>query len=149
IFALKKFQPYIYGQKFTIYTDHQPLVHIRAVSTDELVGRLGRWILYLEQYSPAGFIQIVYKQGRVNSDADAMSRLEFTNVVRALSWNTAVSNTIERAEENKASIPKLPAMDSSIITSSLATEPTSTMVQKQKEDLFFGPLYKYVCDRTF
>jgi hypothetical protein len=84
IFALKKFRPYIYGQKFKIYTDHQPLVHIRKVSADELTGRLGRWILYLEQYTASGNMEIIYKPGKMNSDADAMSRLEFTQVVRSM-----------------------------------------------------------------
>ncbi len=147
IYALKKFQPYVYGQKFKIYTDYQPLVHIRKVSTEELTGRLGRWILYLEQYSAPGNIEIIYKQGKTNSDADAMSRLEFTNVVRSMTraqrQEQVIESENEKQEELKlqASIPVLPKINtnepSGIINS-------STLSQAQEQDEHWKYLYEYI-----
>jgi hypothetical protein len=79
IFALQKFRPYVYGQEFEVLTDHQPLVNIRNVP--ELSGRLGRWLLYMEQYTAHGNMKIIYKAGKANTDADAMSRLQFHEAV--------------------------------------------------------------------
>jgi RNase H-like domain found in reverse transcriptase/Reverse transcriptase (RNA-dependent DNA polymerase)/Integrase zinc binding domain/Integrase core domain/Zinc knuckle len=73
MFALKKFRPYILGQKINIFTDHQPLVHIR--DTKEMSGRLARWLLYMEPYTTNGNLAIIYKPGKKNANADALSRL--------------------------------------------------------------------------
>src|SRR5690349_14332835 len=72
-FALKKFRPYILGQTTNIFTDHQPLVHIR--DTKEMSGRLARWLLYMEPYAANGNLAIIYKPGSKNANADALSRL--------------------------------------------------------------------------
>lgn len=68
IFAVKTFRPYLYGNKFKIVTDHRPLVWLFNVKDPG--SRLIRWRLKLEEYD----YEIVYKQGRLNSNADALSR---------------------------------------------------------------------------
>jgi hypothetical protein len=144
----------VYGQKFKIYTDHQPLVHIRKVSTEELTGRLGRWILYLEQYSAPGNIEIIYKQGKTNNDADAMSRLEFTNVVRSMTraqrQEIIIDSERNKQEEAKlkASIPVLPKINSSESGDSMITN-VSELVLAQKADGQWKYLYSYVNDQVF
>src|SRR5437868_1310298 len=146
IYALKKFQPYIYGQKFKIYTDHQPLVHIRKISTEELTGRIGRWVLYLEQYSAPGNIEIIYKQGKTNNDADAMSRLEFTNVVRSMTRAQRQELISDREKEKKeeeklqASIPILPSIDP--VTNEVTN--STQLVLAQKADTQWKHMYQYV-----
>ena len=82
MFALHKFRQDVYGQVFDIYTDHQPLVRIRE--TAELSGRMGRWLLYLEEYTAPGNMTITHKPGKANTDADAMSRLDFDDAVHVL-----------------------------------------------------------------
>jgi hypothetical protein len=96
VYAMQKFRPYVLGQPFTIYTDHQPLVHIR--NTKELTGRLARWILYLEPYTANGNMNIVYKPGKKNTNADALSRL-----VLAVSKNTraGIRGRVQRERESK------------------------------------------------
>ncbi|CAG9134488.1 unnamed protein product [Plutella xylostella] len=68
IFAVKTFRPYLFGRKFKIVTDHRPLVWLFNVKDPG--SRLIRWRLKLEEYD----YEIVYKQGRLNSNADALSR---------------------------------------------------------------------------
>ena len=48
IYAIKRFRTYIYGTKFEIYTDHQPLKYIKQMKNPH--GRLCRWLMFLEQF---------------------------------------------------------------------------------------------------
>ncbi|KAL6506421.1 hypothetical protein OROGR_024602 [Orobanche gracilis] len=68
--AVKKFRHYLLGRKFTIYTDHQSLKHIlsQQIHTPDQL----KWITKLFGYD----YQIVYKPGRENRVADALSRIE-------------------------------------------------------------------------
>ncbi|CAG9128375.1 unnamed protein product [Plutella xylostella] len=66
--CIKHFRPYLFGRKFTIVTDHQPLTWLFSVKDPG--SRLIRWRLELEQYD----YKIVYKPGKKNQNADALSR---------------------------------------------------------------------------
>ncbi|KAM4691997.1 uncharacterized protein WCC33_016819 [Rhinophrynus dorsalis] len=48
VWAIKRFQPYLYGKEFTVITDHNPLVWLNKTSGDN--GRLLRWSLALQPY---------------------------------------------------------------------------------------------------
>lgn len=69
IWACKYFRPYLYGRKFTLYTDHQPLTY--AFGTKTTNNRLIRWRLDLAEYQ----YDIRYKPGRQNVVADGLSRI--------------------------------------------------------------------------
>lgn len=71
--STKHFRPYLYGQIFTIETDHNPLVWLYKIK--EPNSRLVRWKLKLEEFS----FNIVYKSGKQNKVADALSRVELHN----------------------------------------------------------------------
>lgn len=49
VWALQKFQAYLYGRLFIIETDHQPLVHLQKARV--LNSRLMRWSLFLQSYN--------------------------------------------------------------------------------------------------
>ena len=68
VWATKHFHQYLYGRKFTIVTDHRPLVWLMNVKDPN--SRLVRWRLKLLEYD----YEIVYKQGKINTNADALSR---------------------------------------------------------------------------
>ncbi|CAG4993531.1 unnamed protein product [Colias eurytheme] len=68
LFGVKTFRPYLYGRKFKIVTDHRPLVWL--FNCKDSSSKLVRWRLKLEEYD----YEIIYKPGRVNSNADALSR---------------------------------------------------------------------------
>jgi len=48
IWAIVHFQPYLYGQYFTLVINHQPLKWL--VEFDKLIGKLARWALLLQEY---------------------------------------------------------------------------------------------------
>lgn len=70
IYATKYFRPYIFGRKFRIITDHKPLQWL--MNLKEPNSRLVRWRLKLEEFD----YEIVYKKGKQNTNADALSRIE-------------------------------------------------------------------------
>ncbi len=70
VWATEHFRPYLYGRKFKIYSDHNPLVHIKNIKNKS--ARVTRWKLSLAEYD----YEIEYKKGSLNSNADALSRIE-------------------------------------------------------------------------
>jgi hypothetical protein len=69
VFGIHKFQRYLYGRKFILETDHQPLAYLAQAKLTN--GRLMRWSLFLQQYQ----VQLRYIRGNSNVGADCMSRL--------------------------------------------------------------------------
>ncbi len=69
VVALGQFRPYLYGNKFTIYTDHSALQWLRNINMPN--SRLTRWALELQDYK----FDVAYKKGSTHGDADALSRL--------------------------------------------------------------------------
>lgn len=70
VWACKYFRPYLFGRKFQIYTDHRPLIWL--FNLKEPNSKLVRWRLKLEEYD----YEIVYKKGKQNQNADALSRIQ-------------------------------------------------------------------------
>jgi hypothetical protein len=68
VWSTKHFRPYLYGRKFKITTDHQPLTWIMNVKDPS--SRLLRWRIKLEEYD----YEISHK-GALNTNADALSRI--------------------------------------------------------------------------
>ena len=69
VYALKQFRVYLFQQQVTVITDHGALVHIQKAK--ELPGRLYRWALQIQEINPL----IVYRKGKSNANADALSRM--------------------------------------------------------------------------
>ena len=74
IFGVKKFHSFLFGRKFTIITDHKPLLtlfsEVRPVPT-QCSARIQRWSLTLSAYD----YEICYRSSKAHSNADALSRL--------------------------------------------------------------------------
>lgn len=100
VWATKYFRPYLFGRKFQIVTDHKPLTWL--MSLKEPNSKLIRWRLKLEEFD----YQIVYKKGRMNTNADALSRAQIDNPTLEINLNDEASNqgtsgsTIHSADEN-------------------------------------------------
>lgn len=67
MWAINKFRPYLVGNKFTLITDHKPLIYIKN-SKKNL--KLINWSLELENYD----YDVAYRPGKTNVVADALSR---------------------------------------------------------------------------
>lgn len=88
----KYFRPYLFGRKFTIITDHKPLEWINNLK--EPNSRLMRWRLKLLEYD----YNIVYKKGKENKVADALSRIEIHPIDNE---NQSVLGNIDQTDDNK------------------------------------------------
>lgn len=74
IWALKALRNYLYGTaKIKIFTDHQPLIYALSNKNDN--AKLKRWKSILEEYDH----EIIYKPGKSNVVADALSRPSHIN----------------------------------------------------------------------
>ena len=74
IFGAQKFHQYLYGRKFTLVTDHKPLITIlnpRKGIPSLATARLQRWALILASYQ----YEIEFKPTDKHSNADGLSRL--------------------------------------------------------------------------
>jgi hypothetical protein len=69
IFGISKFERYLYGRKFTLQVDHQPLAYLGQAKLTN--GRLMRWSLYLQQYN----VHVQYIKGSDNIGSDYLSRM--------------------------------------------------------------------------
>lgn len=91
VWATKYFRPYLYGRKFIIYTDHRPLTWIMSLKDPN--SKLTRWRLKLEEYD----YTIVYKKGKYNTNADALSRVvihtQDTEIQESATHNVELSTT--------------------------------------------------------
>lgn len=68
VYCVNHFRSYLFGHKFTLVTDHRPLVWLHSVQ--DPTSRLVRWRLKLAEYE----YNIIYKAGKINANADALSR---------------------------------------------------------------------------
>ena len=74
IFGIKKFYLYLYGQPFTLITNHQPLTRIfgpKAGIPSLAAAKMTRWALILTGYQ----YSIRYRSSSENANADSLSRL--------------------------------------------------------------------------
>ena len=62
-----KFKDYLLGSRFTVYTDNNPLVYVK---TSKLGAAQIRWLSELALFD----FDIVYRTGRTNHVADALSK---------------------------------------------------------------------------
>ena len=88
VYAVNKLRPFLYGSKFTVFTDHKPL---RTLFTSEMKNaRIQRWAIMLSEYG----CNIEYKKGKENIPADMLSRIEDTREIKVIdsSENTDLSH---------------------------------------------------------
>lgn len=83
IFGIKKFHQYLYGNKFTLFTDHRPLVQIFSPSKAlpaYTALRMQHYAVFLQGYN----FDIKYKNTKQHYNADCLSRLPvpMTTVVK-------------------------------------------------------------------
>ena len=68
VWATGHFRAYLFGNSFTLVTDHEPLKWI--MTTQKLTGKLARWSLLLQEYD----FEVEHRAGAANTNADCLSR---------------------------------------------------------------------------
>ena len=74
IFGIKKFHQYLYGRKFTLFTDHKPLLAIlgpKKAIPPMAASQMQRWAVLLSAYQ----YEIKFKSTLDHANADGLSRL--------------------------------------------------------------------------
>ncbi|KAK3090931.1 hypothetical protein FSP39_015821 [Pinctada imbricata] len=66
---IRQFKHYLYGRRFTLRTDHAPLIWLKNFK--EPTGMLARWISIIETYD----IEIQHRRGSKHQNADSLSRI--------------------------------------------------------------------------
>ena len=70
VWGIGYYRPYLFGRNFTVISDHESLKYLYNFQNP--TGRIVRWILALQEYS----FEVIYRSGKQNVVADALSRLE-------------------------------------------------------------------------
>ena len=70
-----RFHKYLYGGTFDVFTDNNPLTYILTTAKLDAMGH--RWVASLGPYN----FNLHYKPGKLNSNADALSRIDWKSVM--------------------------------------------------------------------
>ena len=129
IYGVKKFNAYLYGRKFTIYSDHKPLSFIFNAEKripDVASPRVQRWALTLAGYR----YDIRYKAGTSLGNADALSRLPLPKTVACNGTTAETEDLIDHIETI--------SVDASQIADWTARD--SILSQVKRQQCSFSPL---------
>lgn len=96
IYAVDQFRHYLVGHEFILFTDHKPLIYLFNMKNAS--SKLVRWRLALSEYQ----FKIVYKQGRQNVVADALSRINYEPVELSELVDKAHISAITRSKTKNA-----------------------------------------------
>ncbi|GBG69924.1 hypothetical protein CBR_g4750 [Chara braunii] len=69
VWGIQHFHPDLYGQKFRLVTDHEPLLALKKLTN--YTGMIGRWAVRLQEYD----FDIVHRKTERHGNADGLTRL--------------------------------------------------------------------------
>ncbi len=72
IWVVLHFRPYLYGTKFTLYTNHQPIKWL--MTNDKFTSKLARWALILQEYE----FKVIHQLGITHQNANTMLQKPLT-----------------------------------------------------------------------
>ena len=120
IFAIRKFQQFLYGRRFTLLTDHQPLTLLFGPKKGILsiaASRLQRWAIQLSAYQ----YDIKCRSSKQNANADAFSMLQ-------CGTSTDDSPNEEEAKEvNRLQVARVP-VDARLLREETSRDPILSRV---------------------
>jgi hypothetical protein len=138
ILALKEWRHYLHGTQFTIITDHQSLQYLQ--SQPHLSPRQIRWLEFIQQFD----FKIVYKPGKLNVVADALSRrsdhqpaLPISSPLHHLNNLTLSSTSVPSSLIDKIrELYRKDPFTSQILSRSM---PSSSLYRIENNLIFIGP----------
>ncbi|XP_038574937.1 uncharacterized protein LOC119902683 [Micropterus salmoides] len=157
--VVDKFNDYLYGAKFTVRTDNNPLTYVLTTAKLNAVGH--RWLAALSTYN----FDIQYRPGRHNIDADLLSRnMPFEHEQNAEEWETisqtgvkSICQQVHIASSYKSDqrcvdqlgaspkcVPDIYAFPTHVELNSLGQMTKQELVMAQKNDAVIGPTIQAV-----
>lgn len=95
--GIKRFQSYLYGQKFYVHTDHSTLKLLMSVQ--DPTGRIACWSLLIQQFD----FEIIHRPEISNGNADALSRRPYgtcsLNALSSAGLQTGQIHTFQRKDQ--------------------------------------------------
>ena len=122
------FHEYLYGGTFDVFTDNNPLTYIPTTAKLDPMGH--RWVASLGPYH----FNLHYKPGKLNSNADTLSRIDWRSVMAE-----EVKATMDLAQVDRTVIVEPSVFEDTLenvpIMKSLQTKSvTNKWQQRQKQD---------------
>ncbi|GBG66528.1 hypothetical protein CBR_g63111 [Chara braunii] len=92
VWGIQHFHSYLYGHKFLLVTDHEPLLALKKLTN--YTGMIGRWAVRLQEYD----FDIIHRKTERHVNADGLSRLHRP---AKLTWTQDIEHRawIEYAEQ--------------------------------------------------
>lgn len=116
--GINYFRPYLFGRKFYVITDHRPLVSLFAHKNPS--SKMTRIRTELSDYD----FEIIFKAGKYNTNADALSRITIDSDVLKSMIPTNSVNVVTRSMTKASTKP----LDND----------SHAVIQKQKSDQLFA-----------
>ena len=132
----EKFRDYLYGSKFEVFTDNNPLTYILTTAKLDATGQ--RWVASLCDYD---FV-IKYRSGRKNIDADGLSRVPLaekqerkTHVPLAEKQERVVLPEVLKALSFSLTVENCPLIESMALSDSSASIPPLLQPEVSEQQL--------------
>ena len=124
VWAIRHFQPYLYGHACKVYTDHEALKSL--LNTPHPLGKLALWGLSIQELD----LEIHYRPGRTNQAADALSRHVTSN-------DETLSGSLDPAKDGDETIHQLTTNDD---------ENAESVASRQDSDVELKIIKQYLLD---
>ena len=119
----ERFHEYLYGGHFEVYTDNNPLTYILTTAKLDAIGQ--RWVASLANHN----FKIFYKSGKLNVEADALSRISWENTQVEHMEPLTVKTMLQSKLESETSLPSeyLPV---NLLLKSITVDTTLKLTEK-------------------
>jgi transposase InsO family protein len=139
-----KFGDYLYGRRFTVWTDNNPLTYVLTTAKLDATGH--RWLAALASYD----FNICYRPGKVNVDADILSRLP-RSTEQDVDYQTIsreAINALGEAMKDDEPLAETLCFSSQVMDTDGMLDDTAAAVSDwrsaQRRDPVIGPLLPFV-----
>ena len=121
-----KFHDYLYGNRFTVRTDNNPLTYVLTTAKLDAMGH--RWVAALSCYN----FDIVYRSGANNADADALSRITWPQKLQEVVSESVVQALCHQVTTDCSTVESY-GLDDEIVPDDLAASQLVGTVDWRKE----------------
>ena len=107
-----RFHEYLYGGEFDVFTDNNPLTYVLMTAKLDVTGQ--HWVAALALYN----FKIYYRSGKLNVNADALSRIPWD--VEEVSQSCQYEPSVIRAITMKSNQVELPEAEECLVSKAAA-----------------------------